>query len=186
MRIIAGQFKGRKINFPEEKNTRPLRDFVRESIFNIIENSSKLKFQIEDSIVLDLFSGTGSFGLECISRGAKNVTFFENYPNTLKILKKNIKLLNVSKKCEIFDQNSFNLFDNNKISSQKFDLIFLDPPYREKNINFLIENILAKKILNKKGIIILHRHKNDDLEITSKFKIKDIRFYGISKILIGE
>ena len=82
------EFKGRKINFPEEKNTRPLRDFVRESIFNIIENSSKLKFQIKNSIVLDLFSGTGSFGLECISRGAKNVTFFENYPNTLKILKK--------------------------------------------------------------------------------------------------
>ena len=185
MRIIAGQFKGRKINFPEEKNTRPLRDFVRESVFNIIENSNKLKFQIKDSIVLDLFSGTGSFGLECISRGAKNVTFFENYPNTLKILKKNIKLLNVSKKCEIFDQNSFNLFDNNKISSQKFDLIFLDPPYREKNINFLIENILAKKILNKKGIIILHRHKNDNFDINSRLKILDERVYGISKIIIG-
>ena len=185
MRIIAGQFKGRKIIFPEGKNTRPLRDFVKESIFNIIENSSKLRFQIKDSIILDLFSGSGSFGLECISRGAQNVIFFENYPGTLKILEKNIRLLNVSKKCEIFNQNSFNFFESKKILNKKFDLIFIDPPYREKNINLLIENILEKKILNKKGLMIIHRHKNDDLEISLKFKIKDIRFYGISKILIG-
>ncbi len=185
MRIIAGYLKGRKINFPEGKNTRPLRDFVKESLFNILENSNILKFQIKDSVVLDLFSGTGSFGLECISRGCKNVIFFENYPNTLEILEKNIKLLNVSKKTKVFNHNSFNLFDNEKILNKKFDLIFIDPPYREKNINLLIENILVKKILNKKGIIIIHRHKNDDVEITLKFKIKDIRFYGISKILIG-
>ena len=185
MRIIAGEFKGRKINFPEGKNTRPLRDFVKESVFNIIENSSKLRFKIKNAIVLDLFSGSGSFGLECISRGAQNIFFFENYPHTLKILQKNIDLLNVSKKCEIFDQNSFNLFNNKKIQNQKFDLIFVDPPYREENINLLIENILVKKILRRKGLIIIHRHKNDNLEITSKLKIIDIRFYGISKILIG-
>ena len=91
MRIIAGELKGRKIIFPEKKNTRPLRDLVKESIFNIIENSNKFEIQIKGSKILDLFSGSGSFGLECISRGADKVIFFENYSCTLKILEKNVE-----------------------------------------------------------------------------------------------
>ena len=185
MRIIAGKLKGRKIIFPDNKNTRPLRDFVKESIFNIIENSNKFKFQIKGSRILDLFSGSGSFGLECISRGAKDVIFFENFPETLKILQKNIEHFEISKKCEIFNYNSFNFFNQKKVLEKKFDLIFIDPPYKEQNINLLIENILKKKVLNRNGIIIIHRHKKDDIEITQKLKILDIRFYGISKILIG-
>ena len=90
MRIISGNLKGRKIAQPNNKNTRPLKDLTKESIFNIMEHSNLLKFSFEKSTILDLFSGVGSFGLECISRGAKNVIFFENYPKTVKILKKNI------------------------------------------------------------------------------------------------
>ena len=185
MRIISGEFKGRKIIFPERENTRPLRDYVKESIFNIIENSNKLKFKLQGSKVLDLFSGSGSFGFECISRRAENVIFFENYPYTLKILKKNIDQLKISKKCKVFDHDSFDLLSKKEILDKKFDLIFIDPPYREKKINLLIENILKKKILNEKGIMIIHRHKNDDVEITKKLEILDIRLYGISKIFIG-
>ena len=72
-----------------------------------------------------------------------------------------------------------------KILEKKFDLIFIDPPYQEKNINLLIENIIKKKILNKKGVIIIHRHKKDEIKITTKLRILDTRFYGISKIIIG-
>ena len=90
MRIIGGKNKGKKINLPIDKNTRPLRDLVKESIFNLIEYSNKFNASILNSVVLDLFSGTGSFGLECFSRGAKFITFVENYPNILDILKKNI------------------------------------------------------------------------------------------------
>ena len=70
MRIISGYCKGKKIYLPKDKKTRPLRDIVKESIFNILNHSNNLSFRIEDSEVLDLFSGSGSFGLECISRGA--------------------------------------------------------------------------------------------------------------------
>ncbi len=98
MRIISGNLKGRKIAQPNSNNTRPLKDLTKESIFNIMEHSNLLKFSFEKSSILDLFSGVGSFGLECISRGAKKVVFFENYPETVKILKKNIYDLNCEKK----------------------------------------------------------------------------------------
>ena len=77
MRIIGGKFKSKSLFLPLDKNTRPLRDFVKESIFNLIVHSKKINVEINNSIILDLFSGSGSFGLECISRGAKFVNFFE-------------------------------------------------------------------------------------------------------------
>ena len=90
MRIISGKNKGKKIIPPVDKNTRPLRDIVKESIFNLIKHSNKFNFNLENSDVLDLFSGSGSFGLECISRGASKVVFVENYNKALNILNKNI------------------------------------------------------------------------------------------------
>ena len=90
MRIISGQYKGKKILEPLDRNTRPLKDLTKESIFNIINHSNKFSVNLEGSNVLDLFSGTGSFGLECLSRKAKKVTFVENYENILPILKKNL------------------------------------------------------------------------------------------------
>ena len=88
MRIISGTSKGKKILEPKDINTRPLKDLTKESIFNIISHSNKFNIQLENSNVLDLFSGVGSFGLECLSRGVSNVTFVENYDNVLPILKK--------------------------------------------------------------------------------------------------
>ena len=85
MRIIGGNFKGKKIITPSDKSTRPLKDMVRESIFNIIEHSKNEFVNLDNAKILDLFSGTGSFGIECISRGAEKVIFFENYINSIKI-----------------------------------------------------------------------------------------------------
>ena len=90
MRIISGSNKGKKLIMPNDKITRPLKDMAKESIFNILTHSKYINFHIKDSKVLDLFSGIGSFGLECISRGSKFVFFLENYPPVLEILKVNI------------------------------------------------------------------------------------------------
>ena len=76
MRIISGKFKGKKLFLPNDKNTRPLKDLVKESIFNLIQHSNKININLIDSDILDLFSGSGSFGLECLSRGAQKVIFF--------------------------------------------------------------------------------------------------------------
>ncbi len=185
MRIISGFYKGKKIIFPKSVRTRPLRDLVKESIFNLIENSNKFKINMIGSKILDLFSGSGSFGLECISRGAKEVTFVENDPEALEILKKNISALKSKNICNIVDKNCFNYLNSTNSNKKKLDLIFLDPPYKEMKLNILINKIIELNLLNKNGVMITHRHKKDNLEISNKLNIIDERFYGISKIIIG-
>jgi len=185
MRIISGKLKGKKILLPKDKLTRPLRDLVKESIFNLLEHSNKLNISTTNANVLDLFSGSGSFGLEIISRGAEKVTFVENYSPAYEILSKNIINLQCQNKTEIINANCFDYIDKLNKEEMKFDLIFLDPPFKEKKINNLIENIKNKELLNKDGIIILHRHKKDDVMLTSNLNIIEQRSYGISKITFG-
>ena len=184
MRIIGGRFKGKKILQPKNKQTRPLKDLTKESIFNILNHSNKFKISVENSIVLDLFSGVGSFGLECLSRGARHVTFVENYSGVLSILKNNLNNLNISEKYEIIEEDLISNFPIKKIR-QKFNIIFLDPPYKEKRLPNIIDDIFQEKILNKNGIIVIHRHKKENDKFSKNFKILDEKKYGISKILFG-
>ena len=185
MRIISGNFKGKKLFLPSDKLTRPLKDVVKESIFNLILHSKKFNLVVENSLILDLFAGTGSFGIECISRKAKKVIFFENYPEAIKILEKNLNLLKNIDGFEIYKQDFFNFFLSNRELNAKFDIIFIDPPYKEQRINEIIEIILEKKILSQNGILIIHRHKKDNTKLTNKLRIIEDRTYGISKILFG-
>ena len=183
MRIIGGTFKGVKIFEALDKNTRPLKDLVKESILNILKYSKDSKINLNNSIILDLFSGTGSFGLECISRGAAKVYFFENYHPSLEILQKNIKKLKCEKKTIIFNENAFNFFENKELKNEKLDLIFLDPPYKEENIKIILENVVKLKLLKESGLIVLHRHKKTKDDFGNKFTIKRSVKYGISKII---
>ena len=149
MRIISGNLKGSTLYITKDKNTRPLKDMVRESIFNLLIHSNKISFQLERSNVLDLYAGTGSFGLECLSRQAKNVYFVENEKSAFKILKKNIEKLKLKKKTKIFFNDVFNLIRKKNIFQSKFDLIFCDPPFKNTNIEKLIELIFNKNLLKK-------------------------------------
>ena len=185
MRIIGGNFRGKKISLPKDKETRPLRDLVKESIFNLINHSNKFSCKIHNSEILDLFSGSGSFGLECFSRGSKSITFIENYDKAIEILKKNILSLKAEKNCKIIEDDCFNFRNLKNNISLQFDLIFIDPPYKEKKINDIIDKILDNKLLKEHGLIIVHRHKSDDVVITQKLNILDIRVYGISRIIFG-
>ena len=185
MRIISGKLKGKKIFIPKDKTTRPLKDLVKESIFNIINHSNKFSIDLEKSYVLDLFSGTGSFGLECLSRKARHVSFVENYKGILPILKKNLSNLKTVKNYSIIEKNIFIGLDflENK---EKFDIIFLDPPYKEKKIDTMLNNLSKFKALKQDGIIIIHRHKKEEDNFPEKFKIIEEKKYGISKIIFGK
>ena len=184
MRIISGKYKGKKLFLPKDKNTRPLKDLVKVSIFNLLDHSKKINKKLEDSSILDLFSGSGSFGIECLSRGARHVTFVENYIGVLPILKKNLDNLKIIKKYKVIEKNLFSHF-NFEFLENKFDIIFLDPPYKEKKLDFIIDNIAKKKILSKNGIIIIHRHKKENDKFSKNLKILEEKKYGISKIFFA-
>ena len=184
MRIISGTSKGKKLYEPIDLLTRPLKDLTKESIFNIIVHSNKFSIPLEGANILDLFSGTGSFGLECLSRSSKHVTFVENYKKILPILKKNITKLNFEKNSKIIeidinDSLSFKVFKN------QFDIIFLDPPYKERKLLKMLENIFQSNLLKDKGVIIIHRHKKEVDELPIQFKIVEEKSYGISKVIFG-
>ena len=185
MRIIGGDFRGKKILEPKDKETRPLKDLTKESIFNIINHSNKFSINLEKSNVLDLFSGTGSFGIECLSRKAIHVSFVENYKEILPILKKNLSNLKSISNYSIIEKdilNDINFLDK----KESFDIIFLDPPYKEKEISNILNNLFKLKILHPDGLIIMHRHKKEQDKFPKKFKIIEEKKYGISKIIFGK
>ena len=182
MRIISGSFKGKKIIEPKDKKTRPLKDLTKESIFNIIRHSNKFKINFANSYVLDLFSGVGSFGIECLSRGVKKVTFIENYQGVIPLLKKNLLGLKTIQNYEIIEKDIYN--ENIFLElNNEFNIIFLDPPYKDKNLEKLLNEIKNQNILNKNGIIVLHRHKNEIDYFPPNFQIIEQKVYGISKII---
>ena len=185
MRIISGISKGKRILEPKDYNTRPLKDLTKESIFNILVHSNKLKISLQNSNVLDLFSGVGSFGLECLSRGAGHVIFVENYVNALQVLQKNILNLNDQGSYEVIKKNIIDNLDFKSIK-KKFEIIFLDPPYKEKRLSSILDNIIKSNILNNEGIIIIHRHKKEKDEFPEKFEVIEEKTYGISRIIFGK
>ena len=184
MRIVSGFLKGKKIDFLKSAITRPLRDFVKENIFNIINHSNLINVKLENANVLDLYSGVGSFGIECISRGVKRTTFIENDSNALITLKKNLSNLKIENNSKVFNGKTM-LFLKNLDIQDKFEIIFFDPPFAE---NFFIEELkLVKKskLYNKKHLIIIHREKNTKEELDKIINVLLVKYYGRSKIIFA-
>mgnify|MGYP005991474755 FL=1 len=184
MRVIGGKFKGKRLIEPKDKETRPLKDLTKESIFNIINHSNKFSIDLKKAQVLDLFSGVGSFGIECLSRNAKYVTFVENYKGVLPVLKKNLDNLKLVNKFKIVENDIFKISDFKKVGN-KFDIIFCDPPYKEKKLTTILNSIINQKILNKGGIIIIHRHKKEKEQFPDSLNVVEEKNYGISKIIFS-
>tara|TARA_Y100000768_G_C23863905_1_gene627089 strand:- start:386 stop:943 length:558 start_codon:yes stop_codon:yes gene_type:complete len=184
MRIISGIFKGKSISFLKSKITRPLKDSVRENIFNIINHSNLLEIKLNSANILDLYSGTGSFGIECISRGAKKVTFVEKDNFAIEILNKNLITLSIEEKTSIINDKIENYL--NVINKEKFDIIFLDPPFAENKFIDEIKLIRKNKIFSKKHLIIIHRESKSHDNLTGVLKPLIIKKYSRSKIIFGK
>ena len=182
MRIISGKFKGKKILEPKDRSTRPLKDLTKESIFNIIQHSNLINVSLAKSNILDLFCGIGSFGLESLSRGALSITFVENYLEAIQILKRNIANLDFNEKSIIFEKD---VFENNFFEelNKKFQIVFIDCPYKEKRIYQLLENINKSNILDTNNILIIHRHKKEVNDFPKEVDILKEVSYGVSKII---
>lgn len=183
MRIISGKLKGRSIMFLKKSTTRPLKDSVKENIFNILEHSNLIHVNIKDSIVLDLYSGFGSFGLEIISRGANKVTFVEKNNGIMNTIRKSLDKFSIINKALIINDSVENFL--NKDNKNKFDIFFLDPPYSEK---FLVNdlNLIKKNNMFKKNhIIIIHRETESRDELEDLINILIVKNYRRSKIIFG-
>jgi len=183
MRIISGTLKGKIIKFVKNSNTRPLKDSVKENIFNILMHSNLLNVNIEQANVLDLYSGIGSFGLECISRGAKKVTFVEQNTIAVNILKENLNLLSINSKATIINSKIEKVLENNE--KKKFNIFFLDPPFIDNDFIKILHMIKKNKLYDSKYIIILHREKKNREKLEDFINIILTKEYGRSKIVFG-
>ena len=173
MRIISGKARGTKLFTLKGENTRPTLDRVKESLFNIIQN------RIQDSIFLDLFSGSGAIGLEALSRGAKKAILCDKSKEACEIIRKNIEKTHFENEAIIFNTDFRNLIQN-KIN-EKIDIVFLDPPYETNFAIEAIKLILEQECLNEDSIIIIET--DDKQRIIEKInnincEIEDIRKYG--------
>ncbi len=174
MRVLAGIYKSKKISSINSSDTRPMMSKVREAIFNSIQ------FMIEGKDILDLYSGSGSLGIEALSRGANYVTFVDFSKECILILKKNVE--SMSSNLSIVN-SSVNSFIKNSIN--KYQLIFYDPPF-ELDTEVVNEEILIiENILNDHGLLIIHRHKSSKvINFSKNYELHREKNYGQSKILI--
>lgn len=168
MRIISGQFRGRKLKTLEGMNTRPTADRVKESLFNILNT------KVYDAKVLDLFAGSGSLGLEALSRGAEYCVFVDSSKEAINIVKENVTLCKVQENSKIINKDYLEVI---KTINNKFDIIFVDPPYSKGIEIVVLENV--KDILTEDGIIIIETDQTDipPEEINGLVKY-DARKYG--------
>lgn len=158
LRVISGKVRGLKLDTPKNEDVRPTTDRVKESLFNIINS------YIMDSNVLDLFAGTGSLGIECLSRGASSATFVDVSKDSINIVKSNIKKARVENQSTILNLDFKNAIDRLKAQNSKFDVIFMDPPYYKNMFIDALANIDNANLLAEDGIIIVEHDTKDKFE----------------------
>ncbi len=183
MRIISGNLKGRSINFLKNINTRPLKDSVRESIFNILKHSNIAKIEVENSNILDLYSGVGSFGIEALSRNANKVTFVEQDITASNILKNNLIKFSLIEKCNIIT-DKIEIFLKKKLK-EKFNIFFCDPPFSDKNFLDNLNIIRKKRIFSNNHLVIIHRERKTRDDFKDVIEIKEVKQYGRSRIFFA-
>ena len=168
MRIISGKYRGLKLGEFEGKNIRPTADRVKESLFNILSD------KVVESFVLDLFCGSGSLGLECLSRGAKFVYFNDNSPASIAVLTKNLQKISNEKNYTVSRLDYAQCLANSK---SKYDLIFIDPPYSSDAGIASLKLIAKGGLLNEKGVVIFERDRKFEGAIEG-LTVFDERKYG--------
>ena len=180
MKIISGNLSGRVIKSPKGRLTRPTSARAKESLFNFLVHG--LKFNFDQMHVLDLFAGSGSLGIEALSRVAKFCSFIDNDMNSITTIKNNLKYLNLEKKSFVkkYDATKINF----KFKSS-LDIIFSDPPYKNfSQTKIAIERINKKKLINDNGIIVTELSSKDETQTIEGFIINDKKIIGDTQFCI--
>ena len=175
MRVISGKSRGKKLLSLDGDNTRPTLDRVKEALFN------KLQFDIQDAVVLDLFAGTGALGIEALSRGAKKIVFCDKSPEAIKVIKKNVASTYNEEKSIIINKDYNDVLEEIIIQNEKFDIVFLDPPYKTNLAIDSLQKIIMSDLLTEEGIIVIETddiNKEKEILKIEKVEIFDKRKYG--------
>lgn len=175
MRVISGKSRGKKLVSLDGDNTRPTLDRVKEALFNIIQ------FKVKDAVVLDLFAGTGALGIEALSRGAKEAVFCDKVPDAIKVIKQNIINTNNLDKATIINKEYQEVLENLSKQNKKFDIVFLDPPYKTNLAIESLQKIIMSDLLTEDGTIIIETddiNKEREILKIEKVEIFDKRKYG--------
>ena len=183
MRIISGKFKGRKLSIGNKCNFRPTTDRNREMIFNIIENSPKISFDISQAKILDLFSGSGALSLEAASRGAKYATLIDKNHHHLQISRKNFSIIAPNFKANFY---KFDLTKKFPPALIQHNLVFIDPPYEVNVVNMVLTNAIEQNWVTKDALIIaeIPNINNYKIEKNNIFNPIEDRIIGKTRILI--
>jgi len=182
MRITGGQAKSRVLASPKGLKIRPTTDQVREAIFNIIgQDLSGLK-------VLDLFAGTGSLGLESLSRGALSTLFIDSSQQSVNLIKKNLAICGYQGSGAVLKRDLRRGIPlNHPLIKESVDLVFIDPPYRNNIISFLLEELSTKEVVSSGSLVVAESSKSERPPVSLKiFQVVDTRLYGITRISIYE
>jgi len=174
MKIITGKARGRKLKEPVDQAVRPTTSRVKEAIFNIVQ------FDIEGRRVLDLFAGTGQLGLEALSRGAKSCDFVDNTKVHVQLVKENLRSTELTGG-QVFQADAESFIQR----GERYDLIFLDPPYDFGKLDQIIQNVVRFDILNKNGIMVCETKLEQGLsDVSAPYeKVREYR-YGKVKVTI--
>lgn len=176
MRIIAGQFRGRRLSSPKGQEVRPTGDRAREALFNILENGHP---SVRGARFLDLFCGTGAVGLEAASRGAAEVLLIECDADALKVAGANLTRLGTPSNVRLLRQDATRLGP----APAAFDLVFLDPPYRSGLAAPALEGLMRQGWLAPDARIIVELEAREDLELPDGYLLEQKRRYGAAKFL---
>ncbi len=169
IRIISGINKGYKINFEYSDSLRPTSDRLKKILFDW------LQFKINNSCCLDLFAGTGSLGLECLSLGASHLISIEKIRQRVKFIENNIYQLEAQEISQVLCKDAIEWLKNNTIT---FDLIFLDPPFEYKQLPKILDLIISKELLNKNGLIYLEQPKRNHIMIPERMSLHKEKIIG--------
>ncbi|MFH1665360.1 MAG: 16S rRNA (guanine(966)-N(2))-methyltransferase RsmD, partial [Candidatus Omnitrophota bacterium] len=160
MRIIGGQFRGRKLKQPEPGTVRPTMDRIREAVFNIIAA------KVPDSRVLDIFAGSGAYGLEALSRGAKEAVFIEKDARCVGIINENIRSLGIEGYVRVMEGDAFETLKLLNAGKERYNIIFSDPPYNKELSKKILIIVNQYDILKHFGFIIVEHHRDEDIPET--------------------
>jgi len=179
MRIIAGELRGRRLLPPQGPATRPITDRVKQSLFDILGPN------LPGAVIYDCFAGTGSMGLESLSRGAERAVFFEFDPGSAALLRRNIETLGLASRSRIVTADIFTWADSTPLPTRPVDILFFDPPYRflterPDDLQTLAEKIVSA-LLSPTGRIIFRHDRRDVLEFPMLRRV-DLRDYGSMRV----